>query len=183
MQKFQVSLFSDYKTKIAPILQKELGYKNIFQVPRVEKVVINVGVGRFSKDKQYLEKVEEVIKRISGLKPVQTKARKAISNFKIRSGSIVGEMVTLRGKRMYDFLEKLIRITLPRVRDFHGLSPKSFDQNGNYSIGFQEFLPFPEIRSDEVDMVFGLQVIINTTAKNKEEGMKLLSALGFPFEK
>jgi len=178
-----MSLQKDFKTTIAPALKQELGLKNIMQVPKMEKVVINVGVGKFTKDKQYIENVERTLARITGLKPVKTKARQSISNFKIREGNIVGVKVTLRGKRMYDFVEKLLRATLPRVRDFRGISLKGFDKQGNYTLGFKEHLAFPEVKADDVDHIHGLEMVFQTNAKNKAEGLALLTALGFPFSK
>jgi len=164
-----------------PELQKTFGLKNRMQVPSVRKVVLNVGVGKFTKEKQYIENVEHTLQRITGLKPVRTKARTSISNFKIREGNIVGVCVTLRGKRMYDFLEKLLRVTLPRVRDFRGISKKGFDARGNYTLGFKEHLAFPEIKADEVDFIHGLEITIHTSARSKERGLQLLTAMGFPF--
>jgi len=178
-----MSLQEHYTTTIAPQLKVQLGLKNIMQVPHIEKVVINVGVGRFTKDKQYIENVEHTLLRITGLKPVRTKARQSISNFKIREGNVVGVKVTLRGKRMYDFLEKLLRVTLPRVRDFRGISKKGFDATGNYTLGFKEHLAFPEIKADEVDLIHGLEIVVHTTARDKETGLLLLTAMGFPFAK
>lgn len=159
----------------------DLGYKNSLQAPKVMKVVINAGIGRFVKEAHFIENVEKILTKITGQKPVRTKAKKSISNFKIREGMEIGVMVTLRGPRMYHFLEKLLKITLPRVRDFHGISPKSFDKGGNYTLGFKENVAFPEVRIEEIDKIHGLQMIIVTNAKNKEEGKVLLSNLGFPF--
>ncbi|MEK7681127.1 MAG: 50S ribosomal protein L5 [Patescibacteria group bacterium] len=178
-----VNLYEKFKKEIAPALAKQLGYKNIMQAPRVTKVVINVGVGRFIKEPHFIENVENTLKRISGQKPVRTKAKQSISNFKIREGMEIGVVVTLRGPRMYQFLEKLVSITLPRVRDFRGLSDKSFDKKGNYCMGFKENMAFPEIKAEEIEKIHGLQLIIKTTAKNKEEGKALLISLGFPFVK
>jgi large subunit ribosomal protein L5 len=179
----QNNLYAKYKKTVVPALMKEFGYKNVMQAPKVNKVVINAGIGRFIKEPHYIENVESTLSKISGQKPMRTKAKKSISNFKIREGMEIGVAVTLRGKRMYNFLEKLVSITLPRVRDFRGLSDKSFDRNGNYVIGFKENLSFPEIKSEEIDKMHGLEVIINTSAGNKEEGKALLAGLGFPFVK
>lgn len=178
-----MTLYEQFKKESVPALKKELALKNVNQVPKIKKVVINAGIGRFVKDANFIDIVEKNISRIAGQKPVRTKAKKAISNFKIRQGQEIGVMVTLRGARMYQFLEKLVRVTFPRVRDFHGISDKGFDKNGNYTIGFKETVAFPEIKMDELDKMHGLQIIVNTTAKNKTEGRALLSALGFPFIK
>lgn len=178
-----VNLYEKFKKEVVPAMKKEFGYKNIMEVPRVVKIVINAGIGRFVKEPHFIENVESTLTKISGQKPVRTKAKKSISNFKIREGMDIGVMVTLRGPRMYQFLEKLISITLPRVRDFRGVLAKSFDKNGNYTIGFKENLAFPEIKSEEIEKMHGLQVIINTTAKNREEGKALLTHLGIPFVK
>ena len=178
-----VNLYEKYKKEIAPALQKELGYKNLMQVPKVQKVVVNAGIGRFVKEPRFIDNVENTISKITGQKPIRTKAKKSISNFKIREGMEIGVAVTLRGPRMYQFLEKLVSITLPRVRDFRGLSEKSFDKNGNYTIGFKENLAFPEIKAEELEKIHGLQITINTNAKNRIEGKALLVHLGFPFTK
>lgn len=178
-----VNLYEKYKKEIAPALQKELGYKNLMQVPKVQKVVVNAGIGRFVKEPRFIDNVESTISKITGQKSIRTKAKKSISNFKIREGMEIGVAVTLRGPRMYQFLEKLVSITLPRVRDFRGLSEKSFDKNGNYTIGFKENLAFPEIKAEELEKIHGLQIIINTNVKNKAEGKALLTHMGFPFVK
>lgn len=172
-----------YKKEIVPALQKELGLKNVMQVPRVTKVVLNAGIGRFIKEANFIDNVEKTLSKITGQKPVRTKAKKAISNFKIRQGQEIGVMVTLRGPRMYHFLEKLLRVTFPRVRDFHGIPPKAFDGQGNYTIGFKENVAFPEVKMEEIEKIHGLQVIVNTTAKNAATGKALLTHLGFPFSK
>ena len=177
------NLYKKYRTEIVPALQKSLGLKNKWQVPKIVKVVINAGIGRFIKEPNYIENVEKTLAKISGQKPVRTKAKKAISNFKVRAGQEIGVMVTLHGPHMYSFLEKLVKITLPRVRDFRGLPPKAFDDSGNYTIGFKENISFPEVKLEEIEKVHGLQVIINTTAKSKENGRALLTQLGFPFAK
>ena|SRR3989338_1853559 len=172
-----------FQKEIRPRLMKDLGYDNILAVPRLEKVVINVGTSQGLKDAKYNEGVEATLKRITGQRPVKTLARQSISNFKIRAGQTVGLMVTLRSGRMYDFLDKLINVTLPRVRDFRGLDPKNIDQSGNLNLGLKEHLAFPEIKSDEVEKIHGLQITVVTTAKNKTEGLALLRELGFPFSK
>lgn len=178
-----MQLKEKYTTEIIPALKDEFGYKNGMQVPKVVKISINVGLGGNFKDAKYLGVVENVLRRISGQKPVQRRAKKSISNFKIREGNIIGMSVTLRGQRMYDFLNKLINVTLPRVRDFQGISPKVVDKQGNMSVGFKEYLAFPEIRSDEVEVMHGLQVSVATTAQTYEEGLALFKKLGVPFKK
>ena len=162
---------------------KELGLKNALQVPKITGVVLNAGIGRFIKDSQFIENVEKTLTKITGQKAVRTKSKKAISNFKIREGQEIGVMVTLHGTRMYDFLERLIKVTFPRVRDFHGISPKSFDGQGNYTIGFKENVAFPEVKMEEIEKVHGLQLIIKTNAKSPKAGEALLKQLGFPFTK
>ncbi|MFA5953943.1 MAG: 50S ribosomal protein L5 [Patescibacteria group bacterium] len=170
-----------YTSTVLPKLMQEFGYTNVHQAPRVAKVVVHVGTGPGLTDAKFLETAIETLRRITGQQPVKTLARKSISNFKIREGMVIGLKVTLRGKRMDDFLQKLVNIALPRVRDFRGISKKVVDRTGNATIGFKEHLVFPEIRSDEVERIHGLEVIIDTTAKNHEEGIALLTALGFPF--
>ncbi len=177
-------LKTQYKETIAPKLKEELGLKNVNAVPKVEKITINVGIGSIiqsqGKDVSY---IEENLAKISGQKPVVTKTRKAISNFKVRENMPVGLVVTLRGQRMYDFLSKLINITLPRVRDFRGISAKAFDGNGNYSLGLKEHVVFPEINPDDVLHLHGVQVTITTSAKTDEDARALLTAFNFPFKK
>lgn len=176
--------FKDYyKKEVVPKLMKEFGYKNVNAVPTIKAVTLNVGLGPGLKEAKYLETAEKTLTRISGQKPVKTKARKSISAFKIREGMVIGMKVTLRGKRMWNFVDKLLHVALPRVRDFRGLPPKAFDKNGNYSIGFKEHTAFPEIRSDEIEAIHGLQVTIGTSAKSPEEGKALLSHLGLPLKK
>ncbi len=177
------NLYKRFKTEIAPKLKAELGLKNIMQVPAIKKVVLNVGVGKFTKEANYIENVENTLRNITGQKPVRAKTNKAISNFKTRAGMVVGVSVILRGKRMYDFVEKLLTTTFPRVRDFRGIDPNSFDRAGNYNLGFKETLAFPEVKFDELDKAHGLEITICTTAANKEVGLKLLTHLGFPFKK
>lgn len=172
-----------YKKEIVPKLKERFGYKNINSVPTVRSVTLNIGVGPGLKDARFLEVAEKTLERISGQRPVKTKARISISNFKIREGMVVGMKVTLRGKRMWDFLERLLRVSLPRVRDFRGLSPKAFDGQGNYSIGFKEHMAFPEIYSDEIELTHGLQVTISTSADTNEEAKALLTELGLPLTK
>lgn len=175
------NLQKQYRKEVVPALMKRFGRKNPMAVPLIKKVVINVGIGKGLKEKEYLDTVIKTLTLISGQKPVETLSRKSISNFKIRIGMVVGVKVTLRGARMWDFLEKLIKVTLPRVRDFRGISGKCFDRQGNYSLGFQEYVAFPEIKQDEVERLHGLEVIISMNAKNQEEGRAVLAELGFPF--
>ena len=175
-------LQKQYREKVVPALQEKFGYKNVNQVPKLEKVTLNVGYGRHAKEASYIENVENTLKAITGQRPIHNKAKKSISNFKIRDGMDVGMSVTLRGSKMYDFVDKMISVTFPRVRDFRGLSRKAFDRQGNYSIGFKEHIAFPEIKSDAIDQIHGLEIIITNTANSKEEGEALLEKLGFPFE-
>lgn len=164
-------------------LKQEGGWKNDFEVPRVTKVVVHIGAGKASQDPKILDVLASSLTRICGQKPVVTHAKKAISNFKIREGMAIGVKVTLRGKRMDDFLQKLIHVTLPRIRDFRGLSERGFDACGNYVIGIREHTVFPEILPEEIDRLHGLEVCIGTTASSPKEGLLLLGLLGFPFRK
>src|SRR3989339_629886 len=168
--------------QVFPEIKEEFGYTNINAVPTVKSVTLNIGLGPGLKDAKFLETAEKTLTRISGQKPVSTKSRKSIAGFKIREGLVVGMKVTLRGTRMWHFLEKLLRVALPRVRDFRGLSTKAFDGRGNYSIGFKEHIAFPEISSDEIEVIHGLQVTISTSAKTDEEAAQLLSHLGLPIK-
>lgn len=161
---------------------EKFGYKNLMAVPKLTKVVINAGVGRNAKDKNFIDNVVSSLERISGQKPVQTKAKQSISAFKTRKGMIIGVAVTLRGQRMYDFMEKLINITFPRIRDFRGIDPKQVDKLGNLAVGFKEHIAFPEIKADEVQNIHGLQVCMSTTAKTYEEGLELFKLMGFLFK-
>lgn len=170
-----------YQKEVIPAMKQKFGYRNDLAAPRLEKVVVSAGLSLGLKDPKFLEIVEETIKKITGQKPVKTLAKKSISNFKIRKGMPVGMMATLRGKRMYDFVDKFIHVILPRVRDFRGLSPKFLDEGGNLSVGFRENICFPEVKSEEIERIHGLQVTIKTTAKNREQGSELLKLLGFPF--
>ena len=176
-------MYKKYKTEVIPALKEEFGFKNIMQVPKVQKIIINVGVGKFVKETGYIDNVEKTLQKITGQKPTRNKAKKAISNFKIRAGMDVGVSVTLRGKRMYDFLEKLTGVTFARIRDFRGITDKGFDRQGNFSYGFKENMPFPEIKPEEIDKTHGLEVVVVTNAINKQEGKSLLKHLGFPFKK
>lgn len=172
-----------YKNTVVPALKEQFGYKSVMQAPKIEKVTINVGYGRHHKDKAFIENVEHTLKLITGQQPMRNLAKKSISNFKIREGVDIGASVTLRGDAMDQFLFKLIHLTLPRVRDFQGISPKSFDKQGNYTLGFRDTSAFPEITGAAADKTHGLEVVITTTATNKEEGFALLKGLGFPFKK
>ncbi len=170
-----------YEKEVLPTLMKDMGYKNRLQVPRLDKVVINIGLGEAIQNAKALDAAVEELTAISGQKPVITKARKAIANFKLRTGMPIGCMVTLRADRMYEFFDRLVNVALPRVRDFKGVSDRSFDGRGNYSLGIREQIIFPEIDLDKLEKVRGLTVCINTTAKTDAEGKALLKALGMPF--
>ena len=172
-----------YRNEVVPSLMKSHNYKTIMLVPRIEKIVVNMGVGDAVANSKNLEAAVSDLAKITGLKPVETKAKKSIASFKVREGHKIGCKVTLRGEKMYTFLDKLISISLPRVRDFRGLSPKSFDGRGNYTIGIKEQLIFPEINFDEVEKVRGMDIVIVTTAKTNEEALDLLKELGIPFRK
>ncbi len=176
-----MTLQERYSKQIVPALKKQFGIDNTNAVPKVTSVTLSVGLSQGIKDPKVTETVEQTLRRITGQQPVKTKAKKSIASFKIREGQIVGIMVTLRGKRMWDFLTRLTAFTFPRIRDFRGISAKSIDSRGNLSIGFRENLAFPEIRPDEVERVHGLQVTVSTTAGTRERGDALLRGLGFPF--
>mgnify|MGYP001583301932 CR=1 FL=1 len=170
-----------YEKTVIPALEKELGTANVHAVPRVTKVVLNVGIGQASRDPKLTENVIHTLESITGQKPVVTKARKSISNFKIRQGMGIGVMVTLRGRRMYDFLDKLVNVSFPRVRDFQGLKPTSFDSQGNYTVALKEHNVFPEISADTIEALHGLEVTVCTTAHDPKSAAALLKHLGFPF--
>ncbi len=170
-----------YRAEISPQLMKDLGYKNVSQVPKLSKVVLNMGLGEAIQNAKVMDGAVKELTAISGQKPIVTKSRKAIANFKLREGMAIGCAVTLRGDRMYEFLDRLVSLALPRVRDFRGISDRSFDGRGNYSLGIREQIIFPEIELDTVDKVRGLSVSIVTTAKTDAEGKALLKALGMPF--
>ena len=171
-----------YNEKVVPELMERFGYKNVMQIPRLEKIVINMGVGEGSKDEKFITAAVKDLEAISGQKCVVTKARKSIAGFKLREGQPVGVKVTLRGENMYNFFEKLVKIGLPRVRDFRGVSGHAFDGKGNYTIGIKEQLIFPEIEYDEVLKVRGMDIIFVTTAKSNEEAKSLLKGFGMPFK-
>ncbi|MBA6234271.1 MULTISPECIES: 50S ribosomal protein L5 [unclassified Colwellia] len=171
-----------YKDTVVDDLQKKFEYKSVMQVPRIEKITLNMGVGEAIADKKVLDHATNDLTAISGQKPVTTVARKSVAGFKIREGYPIGTKVTLRGERMWEFLERLISISIPRIRDFRGLNPKSFDGRGNYSMGVREQIIFPEIDYDKIDKIRGMDITITTSAKSNEEGHALLSAFSFPFK-
>jgi large subunit ribosomal protein L5 len=170
-----------YRSEIVPAMQKDLGLKNVMQVPTVQKIVVNMGVGDASKDAKLMEGALKDLTTITGQKPTLRRARKSIATFKIREGMPIGASVTMRGDRMWDFLDRFLSVVLPRIRDFRGLNPRSFDGRGNYSLGLSEQLVFPEIDYDDIDANRGMDITIVTSAQNDEEGRGLLTALGFPF--
>ena len=170
-----------YKNEVVPALMEEFKYENIMQVPRLEKIVLNMGVGAAVQDPKLLDAAVRELAQITGQRPVVTKARKSIAAFRIRTGMRIGAKVTLRGKRMYEFFDRLVNVALPRVRDFGGVNPNSFDGRGNFAMGIREQLIFPEISYDQVDRVRGMDIIITTTAKTDEEARSLLRHLGMPF--
>jgi large subunit ribosomal protein L5 len=172
---------TQYREKVVPDLMKQFGYKTVMQVPRITKITLNMGVGEAVNDKKNIEMAVGDLTKISGQKPVVTKARKAIANFKIREGLAIGTMVTLRGERMYEFLDRLVTVAFPRVRDFRGVSGRAFDGRGNYNIGLKEQIIFPEIEYDKIDKLRGMNISITTTAKTDEEAKALLAAFRFPF--
>ncbi len=176
-------LHEKYNTTVVPALVKEFSYTTVMQAPKLDKVVINIGVGDAIADAKALETAVAELAQISGQKPIITKAKKSIANFKLREGMEIGCKVTLRGEKMYQFLDKLVNIALPRVRDFRGVSKNAFDGRGNYTLGIKEQLIFPEINFDKVTRVRGMDIVIVTTAKTNEEGRALLTGLGMPFEK
>lgn len=176
-------LHERYSKEIAPAMMKKFNYTSPMQTPKIEKIVLNMGVGDATQNAKNLDEAVEELSLISGQQPLITKAKKSIANFRLREGMPIGAKVTLRGERMYDFLDKLINVSLPRVRDFHGISAKSFDGRGNYTLGVKEQLIFPEVDYDKVNHVRGLDVVIVTTANTDEEALDLLSQVGMPFAK
>ena len=176
-----MNLQDTFNKEIAPKLMSDLGIKNIMAVPRLKKVVINMGVGEAAIDKKYLESAKSDLTAIAGQQAIITYARKSVASFKIREGWPMGCKATLRGKRMYDFIERLINVAIPRERDFRGLNPKSFDEQGNYSMGIKEQIIFPEINYDNIDKIRGMDICINISANNKNDAKALLQALNFPF--
>src|SRR5436190_1451806 len=179
--KYVARLRADYDSRIVPAMIEKFGYKNVMEIPRLDKIVLNMGVGEATQDKKKVEQAAGEMELIAGQKPVVTKAKKSIAQFKLREGMPIGVKVTLRRERMYEFLDRFITIALPRVRDFRGLNPKSFDGRGNYAMGLKEQLVFPEINYDSVDQIRGMDVIIATTAKTDDEARELLRLFGFPF--
>ena len=178
---YKPRLKDDYESRIVPAMIEKFGYKNRLQVPKLEKIVINMGVGEATQDKKKVDVAASEMELIAGQKPVITKAKKSIAQFKLREGMPIGVKVTLRRDRMYEFLDRLVTIALPRVRDFRGLNPRSFDGRGNYAMGLKEQIVFPEINYDRIDKVRGMDVIVTTTAKTDEEARELLRLFGFPF--
>jgi large subunit ribosomal protein L5 len=176
-------LLEQYRQEIVPAMMKEFGFKNVMQVPRIQKISVNIGLGEALQNAKALEAASEDLKIVTGQKPVITKARKSIATYKLREGMSIGAKVTLRGQRMWDFLDRLVNIVLPRQRDFQGVSPDSFDGRGNYSVGLREQLVFPEIVYDKIDKVRGMEVTIVTTAQNDEEARRMLALMGMPFKR
>jgi large subunit ribosomal protein L5 len=172
-----------YQQEVVPALQKAFSYRNVMEVPRVQKVVVNIGLGEAMGNSKALEAAITDMTTITGQKPIQTKARKSIANFKLREGVIIGVKVTLRGDRMWAFLDRLLNVALPRVRDFRGVSPEAFDGRGNYTLGLRDQLIFPEIEYDKIDKLRGMEITIVTTAKNDEHSRAMLKFLGMPFRK
>jgi large subunit ribosomal protein L5 len=179
--KFNPRMRVTYLQKVVPALMKEFGYKNIMQVPKLERIVLNVGMGEAIQNVKLLESAASELGAITGQKPLITKAKKAIATFKLRQGMPIGTKVTLRSRRMWEFFDRLVTLSLPRIRDFRGVSPKSFDGRGNYTLGLKEQLIFPEIKYDEVASIHGMDITIVTTAKTNDEGRALLKHLGMPF--
>lgn len=177
-----MGLSEKYKKEVISAMQQKFAYKNVMAVPQIKQVVLNVGIGRFLDKKEVVEKIAQDLAVIAGQKPVFTRAKRAISGFKIRAGQKVGLKVTLRGQRMWDFLDRLVFLALPRTRDFHGLAPKAIDQQGNLTIGIKEDIVFPEVSSENIQQIFGLEVSITTDAKNREQGLALFRLLGLPIK-
>jgi large subunit ribosomal protein L5 len=180
-QAYTPRLRADYDNRIAQAMTEKFGYKNKLEIPRIEKIVLNMGVGEATQDKKRVDQAAGEMERIAGQKPVITKAKTSIAQFKLREGMPIGCKVTLRRERMYEFLDRLVTIALPRVRDFRGLNPKSFDGRGNYAMGLKEQIVFPEINYDQIDKVRGMDIIITTTARTDEEARELLRLFNFPF--
>jgi large subunit ribosomal protein L5 len=172
-----------YQKELAGEIQTKLGLTNAMEVPKITKITVNMGVGAAATDKKLMENARADMEKITGQRPVTRLSRKSVATFKIRDGMPVGCKVTLRRERMYEFLDRLVNIAIPRIRDFRGLNPKSFDKQGNYSLGVQEQIIFPEINYDEIDMLRGMDIVITTTARNPKEGRALLEAFNFPFKK
>ena len=179
--KYTPRLKAKFDAEIAAAMQAKFGYKNAMEIPKLEKITLNMGVGEASQDKKKVQTAAEEMERIAGQKPVITKAKKSIAQFKLREGMPIGCKVTLRRERMYEFLDRLVTIAMPRIRDFRGLNPKSFDGRGNYAMGLKEQIIFPEISYDQIEKVRGMDIIVTTTAKTDEEARELLRLFGFPF--
>ncbi len=179
----EARLYDKYVTEVVPALQQKFGYKNVNQIPKIDKIVINMGLGDCKDNPKALEVAVKELEAIAGQKAITTKAKKSIANFKLREGMNIGAKVTLRGERMYEFMDKLMNIALPRVRDFHGVSDKAFDGRGNYALGIREQLLFPEIDYDKVEKVRGMEMIFVTTAQSDEECKEMLRLMGMPFTK
>jgi len=172
-----------YRQEVVPALMKEFGYRNVMEAPRLEKVVVNIGLGEALQNANALDSAASDIAAITGQKPVITRARRSIANFKVRQGNPIGLAVTVRGNRMWELVDRMVNAALPRIRDFHGVSNKGFDGHGNYSLGIREQLIFPEIEYDKIDRIRGLQLTLVTSARNDEEGKRLLQLLGMPFSR
>jgi large subunit ribosomal protein L5 len=181
MSDYEPRIRNKYKGEIVPQLMKDFGFKNVMQVPKLERIVVNMGLGEAVQNAKLVESAAEELKAITGRKPVVTRAKKSIAGFKLREGMPIGVMVTLRGEQMYDFLDRLVSIALPRTRDFKGISPKAFDGRGNYTLGIREQIVFPEINYDKIDRIKGMNVTLVTTAETDEQGRALLKSLGMPF--
>jgi large subunit ribosomal protein L5 len=171
-----------YREKVVPELIEKFGYKSVMQVPRIKKITLNMGVGKSTQDKKILDNAVSDLTKIAGQKPVVTKAKKSVANFKVRAGFPIGCMVTLRGERMYEFLDRLVTIAMPRIRDFRGVSNRAFDGRGNYNLGVKEQIIFPEIEYDKIDVLRGMNISITTTAKTDDEARALLTAFRFPLK-
>ncbi|MEI6288283.1 MAG: 50S ribosomal protein L5 [bacterium] len=176
-------LHQKYQKEIIPALQEKFELKNYLAVPKIKSISVNIGINARNSDSSVADNAEATLRRITGQKPIRTKAKQAISAFKVRQGQVVGVKVTLRGERMYDFIDKLVNVAIPRIRDFRGLLEKNVDKQGNLTLGFKEHIVFPEIKSDEVEKILGLEVSVATSAKNHEQGLELFRLLGFPFQK
>ncbi|MEA1979694.1 MAG: 50S ribosomal protein L5 [candidate division Zixibacteria bacterium] len=178
-----VRLREKYKSEILPKIMKENKYQSIMQVPKIDKIVVNIGVGEATENSKLIDAAVDDLTKITGRKPIITRARKSISNFKLREGTPIGCSVTLRGDVMYEFFDRLINVSIPRIRDFRGVSPKSFDGRGNFNLGLKEQLIFPEINYDKIDKIRGMNITVATTANTDEEARQLMSEFGFPFRK
>ena len=181
MSDYQPRLRNKYKDEIVPQLMKDFGFKNVMQVPKLDRIIVNMGLGEAVQNAKLIESATEELTAITGRKPVVTRAKKSIAGFKLREGMPIGVMVTLRGEQMYDFLDRLVSLALPRTRDFKGISPKAFDGRGNYTLGIREQIVFPEINYDKIDKIKGMNVTLVTTAETDEQGRALLKSLGMPF--